>query len=105
MVTIVRPKNKIVILQEYLQLNELALYVQKFWFLCVQDTPGTYANTNPDVHTTCTLFWIPKRQAIYTDNGFIFQKINENIKERKLSHKPFQSYLLIGQATSAKKAG
>ena len=59
----------------------------------------------PTCHTACTLFWIPKRQAIYTDNGFIFKKINENIKERKLSDKPFQNYLLIGQATSAKKAG
>ena len=26
-------------------------------------------------HTTCISFWIPKRQAISTDNGFIFTKI------------------------------
>ena len=28
------------------------------------------------IHTACILFWIPKRQAICTDNGFIFEKIN-----------------------------
>ena len=26
------------------------------------------------VHTACISFWIPKRQAISTDNGFIFKK-------------------------------
>ena len=36
-------------------------------------------------HTACTLFWIPERQAISTDNGFIFKKIsqNQNIKGKK----------------------
>ena len=29
-------------------------------------------------HTACISFWIPKRQAISTDNSFIFKKINEN---------------------------
>ena len=36
-----------------------------------------------------------------------FKKINKdwNIKEKKKSHEPFQSYLLAGQADSGKKAG
>ena len=35
-------------------------------------------------HTACILFWIPKRQAISTDNDFIFKKINKHsIKEKK----------------------
>ena len=38
-------------------------------------------------HTACISFWIPKRQAFSTDNGFILKKINQNwnwnIKEKK----------------------
>ena len=30
---------------------------------------------------------------------------NKNIKDKDKSHEPFQSYLLTGQADSAKKAG
>ena len=58
-------------------------------------------------HTACISFWIPKRQAISTDNGFILKKVNENenIKEKMKSHEPNQNYLLTGQADSAKKAG
>ena len=58
-------------------------------------------------HTACISFWTSKRQAICTDNSFILKKINknENKKEKMKSHEPFQSYLLTGQADSAKKAG
>ena len=54
-------------------------------------------------HTACISFWITKTQAISTDNGFVIEKIE--IKRKEKSHKPFKSYLLTGQANSAKKAG
>ena len=41
-------------------------------------------------------------QAITTDNGFILKR---KLKEKRKSNEPFQSYLLTGQADSAKKAG
>ena len=44
-------------------------------------------------------------QAITTDNGFILKRKLKEIREKRKSHKPFQSYLLTGQADSAKKAG
>ena len=42
----------------------------------------------------------PRDKSFSTDNGFIFKKINKNLKrkEKKKSHEPFQSYLLTGQA-------
>ena len=55
--------------------------------------------------STCISFQTTKRQAISTDNGFIFKKKNKNKNEKKKSHKPFQNYMVIGQADSAKKAG
>ena len=56
-------------------------------------------------HAAWILFWIPKRQAVTTDNGFILKRKLKEIREKRKSHKPFQSYLLTGQADSAKKAG
>ena len=58
-------------------------------------------------HTACISFWIPKRQAISTDTSFEI-KIMVKIYAIEIifrSHEPFQSYLLTGQANSAKKAG
>ena len=34
-------------------------------------------------HTACISFWIPKRQAISTDNGFIFKKDKYKLKYKK----------------------
>ena len=39
-------------------------------------------------HTACISFWIPKRQAISTDNGFIFKKKSIKIKREKRNEKP-----------------
>ena len=58
-------------------------------------------------HTACISFWIPKRQAISTDTSFevrMMMKIYA-IEIILKSHEPFQSYMLTGQADSAKKAG
>ena len=58
-------------------------------------------------HTACIWFWIPKREAISTDTSFEI-KMMVNIYAIEIifkSHEPFQSYLLTGQAYSAKKAG
>ena len=41
--------------------------------------PHPPSNTCKSVqHTACISFWISKRQAISTDNGFIFKKINKD---------------------------
>ena len=59
------------------------------------------------VHTACISFWIPKRQAISTDTSFetkLMMKIYA-IKIIFKPYEPFQSYLLTGQADSAKKDG
>ena len=40
-----------------------------------QPTPGQRAGQGR--HNACISFWIPKREAISTDNGFIFKEINE----------------------------
>ena len=58
-------------------------------------------------HTACISFWIPKRQAISTDTSFeikMIMKIYAIVIIFK-SHKPFQSYLLTGQADSANETG
>ena len=54
-------------------------------------------------HSACVLFWIPKRQAISTHTSFEVKMVVKIGIFR--SHEPFQSYLLPGQADSAKKAG
>ena len=59
------------------------------------------------MHTAGISFWITKRQAISTDTSF---EIKMMVKIYAIeiifkSHEPFQSYLLTGQANSAKKAG
>ena len=58
-------------------------------------------------HTARISFWIPKRQAISTDTSFEIKMMMKiyAIEIIFKSHKPFQSYLLTGQADSAKKAG
>ena len=63
---------------------------------------------NPDaVHSACISFWIPKRQAICTDISFETKMMVKSgaIEIIFKSHEAFQSYLLTGQANSAKKAG
>ena len=55
-------------------------------------------------HTVCILFWIPKRQAISTDTSFEI-KMMMKIYAIEIIFKSQSSYLLIGQADSAKKAG
>ena len=59
------------------------------------------------LHTPCILFWITKRQAISTGTSFEIKMIVKiyAIEIIFKSHEPFQSYLLTGQANSAKKAG
>ena len=57
------------------------------------------------VHTACISFWKPKRQAISTDTSF---KVKMMVKIYAIeiifrSNEPFQTYLLTGQADSAKK--
>ena len=58
-------------------------------------------------HSACILFWIPKRKAISSDTSF---EVTIMVKIYVIgiifgSHKPFQSYLLSGQADSDKKVG
>ena len=52
------------------------------------------------IHTACISFWIPKKQAIFTDTSF---EVKTMVKIYAIeiifgSHEPFQSYLLTGQA-------
>jgi hypothetical protein len=55
-------------------------------------------------HSACILFWIPKKQAISSDTNF---EVKMMVKIYAIEiilrfHEPFQSYLLTGQANSAK---
>ena len=58
-------------------------------------------------HNVYISFWIPRRQAISTDTSFEIKMMVKTYAIEIIfkSHKPFQSYLLTGQADSAKKAG
>ena len=50
-------------------------YIKKTFYLIVKVVYPKYSKHWPYiVHTACISFWIPKRQAISTDNGFIFKK-------------------------------
>ena len=69
------------------------------------DNPGIKSN---DIkHSACISFWITKRQAISTDTSFETKMMLKSgaIEIIFKSHEPIQSYLLNGQADSAKKAG
>ena len=59
------------------------------------------------MHTACISFWITKIHAISTDTSFEIKMLMKiyTIEIIFKSHEPFQSYLLTGQADSAKKAG
>ena len=59
------------------------------------------------MHTACISFWITKIHAISTDTSFEIKMLMKiyTIEIIFKSHEPFQSYLLSGQANSARKAG
>ena len=67
----------------------------------------SYRNSTYLVHTAYISLWMPKRQATSTDTSFEIKMMMKiyAIEIIFKSHKPFQSYLLTGQANSAKKAG
>jgi hypothetical protein len=45
-----------------------------------------------------------KRSGATSKNGFIFQKINENIKEKKKSYEPFWRAAVTGHGQSSQSA-
>ena len=68
--------------------------------------PNTFSAFDISPHSACILFWIPKREAISTDTSFETKMMVKRgaIEIIFKSHEPYQSYLLTGQADSAKKA-